>query len=399
MEQIECREYRSEDAEGLVKLWNSIFPKISVEDWKNIENETAVVAVQNKEIIGAIPFNIRDFKISTGITIEVAFEHAVGVREDKRDMGIGTQMINCAKEFMKKYCDALFVYRGAERSAGYRFYQKTGHCDLHIPRKQILEKPKSFGGIAQVKIEDADAIYAKEKILNKIFESTYKNFGGFPPRYPGYWKKILNSIIYVEVRYEIKLFTIYKKDILYAYAVVGTRKFDNNCETIILEMASLHGDKQYPVLLIKAIVNMAYSLGSPVWIFSGSSYPYFELFRDMGFVERHRENDTHFTMGQLLKPAEIFKKLFKPPKGVGITINVWTPTQEFTIENPGGKCKDITLEMKDETLTRLLLCRIKLDEALKDERITVINMDDKILKALKNSFPFTPWVYHTIDYI
>ena len=135
VEGLSCREYQPGDTADILEVRNAIFPPLTEEEWdRYCPGNTASLAYRVGEPVGAIPLDQREFVLAPGLTVPVAFEHGVGVKEEYRSQGIGTAMIEAAREFMADRCDLLMVYRGMERSPGYRFYIKSGHWDLLYTR-------------------------------------------------------------------------------------------------------------------------------------------------------------------------------------------------------------------------------------------------------------------------
>ena len=140
MDNLVCREMIwPDEIEAMLSIRNAIFPPISAEDWRRYRSDTASMAFLDGIPIGAIPLDQRRFQIAPGVVIDTAFEHAVGTRADFRSRGIGTAMIEAAAAFLHERAEALMVYRGAERSPGYRFYERSGHRDLIYMR--TLSRP------------------------------------------------------------------------------------------------------------------------------------------------------------------------------------------------------------------------------------------------------------------
>ena len=55
--------------------------------------------------------------------------------------------------------------------------------------------------------------------------------------------------------------------------------------------------------------------------------------------------------------------------------------------------------MKDETLTRLLLSRIDVLSAIKEERITLHSGSEVLVKEIAKALPFAKWTYQEIDFL
>src|SRR5437868_5826355 len=118
---LEVREYRPEDAAAALALRNAIFPPIGPEHWP--QSQTAAVALLDGQMVGVIPFTVRDFEIAPGVAIRGAFANSVAVAEEYRDRGIGTRMMAEARSFLPRWAEAMFVYTGDEGAGlAYRFY-------------------------------------------------------------------------------------------------------------------------------------------------------------------------------------------------------------------------------------------------------------------------------------
>jgi hypothetical protein len=90
-------------------------------------------------------------------------------------------------------------------------------------------------------------------------------------------------------------------------------------------------------------------------------------------------------------------------RGSGVTlpieVTVWTPERQAVLNpSPAGK-RRTRLEMKEPDLARLLLCRMDVLGAVREERVTVVGARPGDLEALAQAFPFSPWDYHALDYI
>lgn len=395
LESIEYREYKHEDKHSVLSLRNSIFPPISSEDWK--QNNTATVAIYQGEVVGVIPFTFREFTIAPGVNIMVASENSVGVREDLRGKGVGSEMMRCAKSFLPKYgCQAMFVYREDERSAGYRFYRKTGHFDIYYPYLFILNNPRVYKVSKSVDVENLQGVFKKEKEILSVFNSAYGCMGGFRKRCLGYWKKALTSHIFVEIKYDwFKLMRITEKEKLKAYAIIGKRQ-----NTLyVLEFATFAQDGNYTLALCRALSNLADKEKCKVEIYStGPFSSYFNSLQRTGFELQVRNL---IILGYLLDLKEIFDKLYNPFGGLENTrVKVWTPKRELVLYKPKMRCnREVTLQMKEWVLHRFLLSRLDIKNSIRQGLITLYGADENWIREFVRSIPFTEWIYHHIDYI
>ncbi|MEN6302320.1 MAG: GNAT family N-acetyltransferase, partial [Armatimonadia bacterium] len=194
MDNLVCREAAPADVSDILTVRNAIFPPLSEEQWHRTEPAmTCSLAYMDGEPVGAIPLDQRDFQVAPGAVVTTAFENAVGTREDMRSKGIGAAMICAAKDFLADRCDMLMVYRGGERTNGYNFYVKSGHRDLIYLRTALWQPGETSSPGAVLPVED---LHNEEDAVYNAFHATYAAYGGFPPRYPGYWRFALSRMIY-----------------------------------------------------------------------------------------------------------------------------------------------------------------------------------------------------------
>ena len=78
-------------------------------------------------------------------------------------------------------------------------------------------------------------------------------------------------------------------------------------------------------------------------------------------------------------------------------LTLWTPEFQFVALEGQSGGPDVTLEMKDDVLTRLLLARLDVPSALREERITAYGADPGLLRQITAALPFCPWIYHHLD--
>ena len=117
---IEAREYQPQDAPGYVEVHNSVWSgdlAIDIEIWERWcqQPTTAAIALEDGKVVGAVPFHLRDFVVRPGLVIRAAFEYSVCVYERLRSQGVGSKMMQAAKQFLPAQADVMMVYRGGER--------------------------------------------------------------------------------------------------------------------------------------------------------------------------------------------------------------------------------------------------------------------------------------------
>ncbi len=396
---IIAREFKPDELEKGLELRNKIFPPITPEDWKKKGPGTASIAFDGDEVVGFIPLAFRTFKLAPGATITAAFENAVGTREDYRGRGVGTAMIEAASQFLKGRADALFVYRGGERSKAYNFYSKTGHIDLLYTRY--------FTGDNSIARSHDDVhisyglneILKHQKELFRVFEETYYAYGGFPLRHERYWERALTSPIYTIRPTDFYLFKLVERGQLTAYILAGIRRDLQNSKLQILEMGACGLDERR----IKTLLESAGALSAGkdlegISILTGDSNPFIDVLVNLNFKPGSRNLQT---MSFSFDSKAIFEKVWNARMVLpGVEVKIFTPKQDFTLlEGYGENYRSVTLEMKEETLTRWVMGRLDFKARVREGTITVVNGNDRIVDAIANIIPIYDWEYHNIDFI
>ncbi|MES2308701.1 MAG: GNAT family N-acetyltransferase [Verrucomicrobiota bacterium] len=398
--EYQYREFVPSDLEGVLGVRNAIFAPITEQDWHREAQMSASLALdETGSIVGAIPLSFRDFRAGEGLILKTVFENAVGTREELRGKGVGAQMISSAKNFLQGRCDALFLYRGAERSDGYRFYIKTGHQDLHYSRTFKLERPQKTGrGLSTVK-KGVEEILPKEPLLLEVFESAFFGFGGFRERGVGYYRFALEGLIYAAHPHEFYIIEFEKNEVLQGYAIVGIRqktKLDGSLH--VMEFATRNRSLEVADELFLAIADFASEKELSVTFATSDTSPYRSLLKAKGYDESERHQ---MVMTQILDYPALARKSWIPRDRLrGMEIKVWTPSRDFLLQEGSGiSSKKILLEMKDDILGRLLNRRLRLKEAIAMELVTVLGADEMDIEEMAKALPYVPWIYHEIDYI
>ncbi len=388
-------EYTPELAEDALRIRNAIFPTVTLEDWLRTTSMRGSLAYLGDEVVGCIPMDQREFLVAPGTPIAVIFENAVGTREDMRSKGIGTAMIQAAREFLADRIDVMMVYRGAERSPGYRFYVKSGHYDMIYVRHTAWGEPR--GGSQGVTMGGVDEIDADREGIHAAFAATYGGIAGFPRRYSGYQSTQLRHHIYSVLPQSRLLFRYPAQGELEAYCIVGARTAEGADPSLaILEMASRTGpEAMRPVL--EAVGAEAASRQVAVTRYTSHDDPFRLLAREMGFVEGLRQ---FMVMAQIIRPQALCEKTCTDLSLLAdLKINVWTPTVDYVLHEGPEARREITIEAKDTELTRLLCRRLDVRWAIERDIISVRGGTPDISQRLGDAFAFSPWVYHHIDYI
>lgn len=383
------REVRPREIDDMLKLRNSIFGHISRTCWDAM-GCTAVVAKRGKGFCGAIPLRHSNFAINPHVSVPVAFENAVGVAQGARGKGVGTAMLDCAADFMRDRVDALYVYRGEERTPGYRFYRKTGHGDLYYHTTLTLNEPKGRDNNVEV-LDVADAV-ALEKALLALYKSCWGGFGGYWKRSRGYFDKLLATCTGQPRQW--KLLLQRTRAAITGYAIVDTECpwYPGHC---IYDFAAATPATREAILArIEWLANRA---GRPVSMPTNCEHPMFHPLLKRRYVPN---GNTPYIMGRILRPDRIFARLARSsPLLEALRLDAVTPHRNVAINHPARPKHVATLYLKESQLTRLLSCRLDLAGALATNLIRMSPVPARVTAMLSRVLRFWKWVSFSVDLV
>ncbi len=400
-EGIELREYRHQDADGFLKLHDSRWRPIPPDFWRRWSHRaevTASVALVDGRVVGQIPFHVREFLVRPGVTVRVAQEYSVITAEEMRSQGIGSALVAEAERFLAGRCEVMTVYRGGERTPGYRFYQRTGHSDLAYHR---LWTAGEESAVADDRVEcgDLNALAEREEQVLNVFRSAYGSRGGFPPRRPGYWEEALRSVIFCEAPGDFRFLYVEDGGRLLGYALCLEGRGER-AGMKVLELSTRDGEAEAAVVLLRQLAHRARKRGLALALRKSDESVYAEALRRAGFVQVPRSERSMMTMAHVFDAQALAQRvLAQSTVELPAEVTVWTPEREAVLNPSPGGGRRITLEMKEPDLARLLMCRLDLLCAVREERVTVAGARPGDVEVLAEALPFSPWDYHELDYI
>lgn len=402
MSEIKYREYRHRDAESFLCLHNSVFPAISADAWREFSRRdvTAAVAAAEDTIVGAVPFHLRAFRVRPGVVVRVAWEFSVCVRADLRGTGVGSRLMDTAKKFLHGRCVAMAVYRDDERSPAYRYYNRNGHHDvMYMRRWQHTGSPNI--PIAPLETWTWEQFLHHELEVLEIFEDAYGAWGGFPERRRGFYRSAVRTAVYYEI--PLVLSVLVRRDSagrLAGYAILGEERLNPTLH--LMEIAARNHDIQTALVLLAAFAAEAAQRDLPAVASVPDSFPYLAALQTVGFQPHTRAHpSTMVMMFHILDPEGLARATWRESDATAdLDVIAWTPLREVWLHRALRSAKrHIVLEMKEETLTRLLLGRLDLNAAFMQQLVTATGADDATLTAIADALPFVPWTYHYLDYV
>jgi len=395
LNELEIREARQEEIDDCLRFRNTIFTPVSREQYEAMGN-TAAVGRRGGEIWGFIPLQFRDLLISPGMTVPVVFENAVGVHESARGTGIGSAMIECAAGFIRDRVDALCVYRGGERTNGYRFYRRTHHGDLYYEQWLSWELSaagtgKAGSGSDAVMSAPAAEAMRHEADLLRIFDLCYAGYGGSWKRRPGFFRTALASHVYGNGDW--RLFTTRTGNVLEGYAIVNPLCPRHDCPNIYDLAVGSDGALASLLAGIAAEYRAAYPRVGTAF---PPEHPLYRRLLASGFTFA---GDNTYAMARILNADRIFAR-----RAAGSTLledlalTAVTPLRDVAINSPASPQHRATLFLKESLLSRLMLARLDLTQALRMNLVRMSPLPPEVESALAAIFTFTPWVCSGIDY-
>jgi len=397
-ERVEYREYRSEDRESFLELHNRIWPPVTLEYWQEWEKEdvTAAIALIGEEVVGCVPLHLRDFTVRPGVTVRAAVEYSVCVREDLRGRGIGSRLMDCASRFLRGRAEAMMVHRGGELSAGYRYYARNHHHDLVYIRHWTLRGPAAKPS-PRVRVHAIAEMYRREAQVMAVFDSCFGRFGGYPRRRTGYYRMISHNPNWEEIRQNWRFLELTGGDELLGYLLVGLEIGSGRWH--LAEWATRGGDLALAGEMLDHVGTL--TQGLPLSVPLTAHDPLRGEMVRRGATAPPRAESSEMIMARPFDPARLGGAVWDPEVEVPETeVWVWSPLREACIyTGPGAIRRRILLEMKDDILARLLLSRLDLEQACRQELVTTVGATDKDLSRITEALPFCPWVHQGIDYI
>jgi GNAT superfamily N-acetyltransferase len=384
------REMNPSETEAVLRMRNETFTPLTREKFDAM-GCTSAIAKKGKDLWGAIPLQFREFTLRPGVSIPVIFENAVGVTEKARGMGLGTNMIEAAAEFLQDRVDAMFVYRGGERSAGYRFYRKTHHGDLYYVFTLMKHKPTGEDNNVEVLPWDEIPGYAGK--LLPLYRQTQRGFGGHWVRDKGYYEKIVAS--HVHECGGGRLLLDRKGDKIAGYAVINTRMPNGDKTCCIYDLAASASASSRR--LLSKIEYLAHKDKTGVHLLANHEHPLYAPLLKNGYVA---QNETPYIMARIIRPDRIFQKLAKGSALLDeLELLAVTPHRDIVINRPKKPQAKATLYLKESQFSRLMTCRLDFTAALKTNQIRLDPLDKKYENGLAKAFEFAPWAYWAMDYI
>ena len=287
---LKVRLFKDKDLRYVIKLIrDSDHTNRTINSWQQ-NNMTAILAFKDNLLIGAIPFEQHNIKLSLNKYSEGLWVSGAFIKSKYRSLGIGSLLDSEVKKLIPKK-KIIMVMRHDEGTPAYRWYIKNNYSvvseilSLKMPViKNNLEHSKNY------KILKVSEIRKYSKELIKIFEFHNNNKQNFPKRFLNSWENRM-LFHYYKKFYKFYIILIMLKSGQKSFAVLGETSIKDNIPRIdILEISSSINKKDFKNLIDK-IHHFSNKIGvREVRTQVANCDELKDLFINYGFIERWKTN-------------------------------------------------------------------------------------------------------------
>jgi len=415
MSSISVRRLVADDIPAVVEMVNRVGcgGPLTPQIWEAMEAQDHVtyLACDDDDVVGALPLTMRDLVISPGLAVRAAFAHMVSVEESHRGAGLGSRLMRESLRALGHTCDMVCVYIGREGRAPYRFYERAGYRDLmYVYRYDALAEYQSDG--ERVRFYPAGEVRALSSDLLRCFTSCYPRQAGFPFREAGFWHRALRSVIFDQGPKPVGLLALPADGRMEGYALLARE----GSLLSIMELATRNADANVARRLLRGARGIAQKEGlERVIIYCSVKYPFVNVLEELGWERGSREVRSSPANAESADVSETHRILCArvlDVKGVaqrswpddddpeGVSLRVWTSsTGPVMLHTSAPNGRSVNLEMKEETLQRLVLRRLHLGQSIEAELVTVQSGTPYDIDVVAQRFSPSPWMYFELDFI
>jgi hypothetical protein len=318
--------------------------------------------------------------------------------------------------------DALLVMRRDESSSAARWYAQTGFADILSIRCLYLDMdaPPAAGQgnspryhVKVVTPSDWDADLWQGQMA-AVYNDVYATSAGPLPRQDGFWQAALDHHYYRD-HYQFQIIGLWtapganapgapaSESTLVGYAVIGWSGWHSKRPRMdILELATRQWDASVAADLIATTCQLAWSKNvRQVRAVISAHDPYRGHLARMGFVDRWG----YVLQAKWLNPQRHLDTLSAAlPRELGdFWLQLTSPGQVPLALGRGARSAPapaLALHADAATVTRLLLNRTDIASAIQEGSLLPASpLSDADMARLSHCFPWTPWIFHMLDYI
>ncbi len=384
------REYQPNELNEISELLDTVFTsgKVAPEDFRKLpcDDFTVAVAEDNGRIIGAIPMVRRAFQVAPGAVLDAWIQFRVGVSDAYRGQGIGQGIQNAATGFLKERGDIILIISTSEAARAYRFYRANGFHDVAYPRSYKIAPPQNTPAAnAAVYKMNADEFYAEKAQRRAIFNECYARYGGYTLRSTRFFHA--NR----ELRRNATYWGIRENGAEAGFLVLSRAKETDQ----VKEIAA----RDQRADLLTAMLQAAREPGISLVAATTPDSPLDNALQTWGAPCPARWKNSNAMVVKPLNIPAIGQKIRRAAPGLEATeVRVWTPDREELLFAAEGRARRVlTVELKEDMLSRLLVRRIDILSAARAEWITLQGALTGDREALAEALQPAPWAFQAID--
>ncbi len=392
---------------------------------------TALVVAEGDTLSGVMPLARRELRaapgdpfLSAGWLSSNQFAARMGLRRATRaTFGAWAELL--------PEVDVLLAVVRDERSSAARWYEQTGFHPVLSIRCLYLDMHEGLGSMAEAggaaryhvqTITPSDTGFTGtgrwQGQMWSVYQEVYRETGGAVARGPAFWHGALTHHFY-QRHYQFQILGLWTGagdsthseggGTLMGYAVVGWSGWHSKRPRMdILELATRQWDTGVATALIRAACELAWSKNvHQVRAVVSAHDPYRGHLARSGFVDRWG----YVMQARWLQAQRYLERLEKSAAREG-GVEAFAGGMEFVapgmgplvmsggVSGPGGGM--LRVEADAGTLTRLLLHRLDVPQAIEEGRLVVRGAGATGAEGamkLSLAFRWTPWIFHMLDYI
>lgn len=394
----------------------------SVESWR-ADRMTGLVLGEKGSVSAVMPMARRTVQVAPGRTMEAGW---LSSNQFASRMGLRRQTRETSGQWgeLLPELDALLVVRRDEGSLAGRWYGQTGFHEVLSIRCLYLDMeaaPDAGAGQGRYRVEVVNAGKGAEWDAGKwqgemlgVYREVYAACGGMPVRGENYWRGALAHHYYGQ-HYQFQIVGLWgggngeEERTLMGYAVIGWSGWHSKRPRMdILEIATRQWDTPAASELLRTTAQLAWSKGvRQVRAVISAHDPYRSHLTRSGFMDRWG----YVMLAKWLQAQRYVDRVGKMLEGEksvgGLTLRVSSPGEmplRMEVRGAGGGGQAVfNLQGDGRTVTRMLLDRLDVAGALQGGDGTLFAAESGAVlpdgARLAMAFPWTPWVFHMIDYI
>lgn len=300
--------------------------------------------------------------------------------------------------------DALLVVRRDEPSLVGRWYAQAGFHSILSIRCLYLDMDEPLvgpTGLYHMRVCGLEELAHWQPHMLAVYHEVFGHYGGPVVRHAGFWQPALRRHFY-QAHYQFQVIGLWQAgtagtadETLMGYAVVGWSGWHSKRPRMdILELATRQWDTRVAEELIRTTCQLAWSKQvREVRAVVSVHDPYRSYLARTGFEDRWG----YVMQAKWLHPQRSLDALAGAEVLGDLSVQIDAPGQvSLTL---GRGTRRVRLQGDEEGVTRLLLQRLEVAAAVREGTLLAVEATEADLARVAVALPWTPWVFHMLDYV